>query len=286
MKPYLTLRNDLKSAIFNSVKDSKPWQRAHLGASGIGGECALKLWLSFHWALQPDFAGRILRLFRRGHKEEDLFVMDLREAGYRVETHAEDGKQFRFSELNGHFGGSIDAIILLGDEWFLGEFKTYNKARFSKLTKSVQGVRTTDPVYYIQAQTYMGLSGVHKLIFFAVCKDNDDLHVEEILFNEDVFRETMDKARHIIFESKPPEPISRNPAWFECKWCDFYDLCHKKNFSKVEKNCRTCLHGRAGERKEEAGQWVCGKDKPEVRDFEAQIEGCRSHSHLLPIYLE
>ena len=40
--------------------------RPHMGASMLGGVCERKMWLSFRWAVQPKFPGRILRLFLRG----------------------------------------------------------------------------------------------------------------------------------------------------------------------------------------------------------------------------
>ena len=50
--------------------------RAHLGASMIGRECNRALWYGFRWATVPNFPGRVLRLFKRGHDEEDiLFVI-------------------------------------------------------------------------------------------------------------------------------------------------------------------------------------------------------------------
>lgn len=62
--------------------------RAHLGGSMIGRSCDREIWYGFRWAKRPDFDGRMLRLFGRGHKEEFIFVADLRRAGFKVEEYA------------------------------------------------------------------------------------------------------------------------------------------------------------------------------------------------------
>lgn len=66
----------------------KPF-RAHLGGSMIGRECDRELFYSFRWFLRPAFAGRMLRLFDRGHKEEFRFVAYLRSVGIEVNEYSE-----------------------------------------------------------------------------------------------------------------------------------------------------------------------------------------------------
>ena len=58
--------------------------RTHLGASLIGDECKRKLWYVFRWVKQEKFEGRVLRLFNRGHKEEDRFIEWLEGIGVQV----------------------------------------------------------------------------------------------------------------------------------------------------------------------------------------------------------
>ena len=58
--------------------------RPHMGCSGLGHYCDRWIWLSFRWAVQPEFPGRIKRLFRRGHNEEATIISDLRAIGMSV----------------------------------------------------------------------------------------------------------------------------------------------------------------------------------------------------------
>src|SRR5574337_307878 len=109
-------------------------RRGHLGASVIGRPCERQLWYAFRWAYQEQFKGRMLRLFQRGHREEDWFAADLRSTGAQV--HSVDprtGQQFRFSAVGGHVGGSMDGcalgLIEAPKTWHVVEYKTSEAGR-------------------------------------------------------------------------------------------------------------------------------------------------------------
>ena len=98
---------------FDWTGQSTDWRRAHLGASMIGRPCLRQLWYNFRWWTAPNFPGRVLRLFERGHREEPWLADDMRAAGLTVETEdPETGDQFRCSWAGGHFGGSGDGKVL------------------------------------------------------------------------------------------------------------------------------------------------------------------------------
>lgn len=65
----------------------KTLNRRHLGASIIGRKCKREIYYSYRWFAQPQFPGRVLRLFRRGHLEEFLLVDLLRQIGAEVEDY-------------------------------------------------------------------------------------------------------------------------------------------------------------------------------------------------------
>lgn len=85
--------------------------RTHLGASVVGKDCMREVWFSFHWTQSTRFEGRMLRLFERGQREEEVFVSLLKGAGASVWTHDANGKQFLVSLFGGHYGGSCDGEI-------------------------------------------------------------------------------------------------------------------------------------------------------------------------------
>ncbi len=120
---------------YHESKKEKP--RPHMGVSLLGHPCDRWLWLSFRWAIQEDFPGRILRLFRRGHHEENWIVQDLRAIG--VHIRATGGKQSRV-EFGSHVSGSLDGIIEEGliespNKLHVAEFKTHSDKSFKDLLK-------------------------------------------------------------------------------------------------------------------------------------------------------
>lgn len=68
--------------------------RSHLGASQIGEECKRKLWYVFRWCFQEQFSGRMLRLFNRGHREEERFIEWLEGIGAKVWAENYEGLSF------------------------------------------------------------------------------------------------------------------------------------------------------------------------------------------------
>lgn len=84
------MSKDFVSVIDRAVRDAQNEpRRGHLGASAIGTRCARQAWYGFRWAYQERHTGRILRLFSRGHEEEDRFNRWLRMAGVEVQDYAQ-----------------------------------------------------------------------------------------------------------------------------------------------------------------------------------------------------
>lgn len=239
--------------------------REHLGASVIGRECARSLVYGFRWAAKPDFDGRMYRIFERGQREEDMFVYILRKAGIEVHpVNPNTGEQFRVSDLEGHFGGSMDGAARgfpEDPEWHVIEMKTHNDKSFKNLVSS--GVASSKPEHHAQMQVYMYYTGMKKAAYIAVNKNDDQLHVEFIPHNEAMAVGLIEKARNIIYAESLPPKIG-GPDWFVCKWCDVNQVCH--HGAEPLKNCRTCEASVPGN-----GRWVCMLDKPHI-DHDPQGE--------------
>jgi hypothetical protein len=76
--------------------------RTHLGASLIGRECKRYLWYVFRWCHHPKHDGRLLRLFNRGHREEDRFIEWLEGIGAKIWTNNYSGLHY-FAESDSYF---------------------------------------------------------------------------------------------------------------------------------------------------------------------------------------
>jgi len=211
--------------------------RPHIGASTIGGDCLRKAWLDFRWAYNKPFSGRMLRLFDRGHREEDVAVKLLKSIGARFGRRQES----KFV-LDGVFGGSHDGEILhlqpgVLAQRMLFECKTHNDKSFKQLEK--KGVEKSKPQHFRQMQTYMGLFDFPIALYYAINKNDDTIYTEFVVYRPEVFQSMLDKAQMVISADTPPERAG-SPKSIVCKVCDYKDICHGDQIPEV--NCRTCLH--------------------------------------------
>lgn len=274
----------IAQAIFGVyVEREKDWRRPHLGASSIGDEnCRRLLWYRFRWAARRPLDGRVLRLFERGNREEDWIVEDLRAAGLQVEAvDPETGEQREMWFWGGHFGGSCDGIVLgvpdAPKTWHLLECKTSNKDKFRDLLK--QGVRKAQPGHYAQMQTYMHGLKLKRALYICVCKDDDRIYSERLHYDRTFAEALIEKAQLVIASPEPLTRISEDPSWFECKLCDYRDICHLRRHEQLERNCRTCVSSTPTE----DGRWICEHHQAEL-SIEAQKDGC-AHHLLIPTLL-
>lgn len=254
--------------------------RAYLGASIIGGPCERALWYAFRWAAREDFDGRMFRLFETGHREEARLLDDLEAAGVEVSRGPAPGQQWAVSALGGHLRGHMDSAINRLPEaprtWHVFEAKTCNTKSFAEV--KAKGVKVAKPRHYGQMQIYMGLTGMDRAAYFAVCKDTDEIHMERVEFDQAAFDRLMARADRVIFSDTPPPRISENAAWFECKFCPAHALCH--GTAVPAPTCRTCLHVTP----ERDGTWSCARHKQSL-NVDEQRTGCQSH-RVIPILLE
>lgn len=260
----------------NHAEDGK---RTHLGASVIGEKCSRAIWFSWLWADKEEFGGRMLRLFERGQRQEEIFAELLRGVGATVwTTDPNTGKQFRITDYGGHFGGSLDGVAInLPDLPFglrkdlpvLLEFKTHNQRSFDALKKD--GLIKSKPKHYKQAQVYMHKMKLNWCLYCAVNKNTDEVWFYFFQYVPSECTKLMARAESIIFGKGIPARISESPSWYECTFCAFKGVCFKTKLPDV--NCRTCAYSQALP----DGTWRCELDKPEIL-LSPKI-GCSSHSY-------
>lgn len=243
--------------------------RSHLGASAIGEECWRKLWYSFRWVKLQQAEGRMRRLWNRGNREESEFEEFLIWAGVRIQSiNPATNKQYVFSKVNGHYGGSTDGIGLI--TWanmypIIVEYKTFGSKYFEKLKK--EKVRTSNPKYFAQMSSYGAEFGTRHALFGAVNKDTDERYWEFVALDWNYAIELEKKATDIIYSTTPPMRISSQAAFWQCKFCMFQNICHYGE--KVEKNCRSCVNAVPTDK----GSWTCNKWKA-IIPKEAIAAGC------------
>lgn len=273
-----TIADDIKNAIDRHIEDhQEDGRRDHLGASLIGRECLRELWYSWRWATNRKFDARMLRLFDRGHREEFRFVEWLEAISEKVWAfHPKTGEQIRVEDFKGYFGGSLDGVVrnpagYKGD--YLCEFKTHNEKSFKSLV--LKGVQEAKPEHYMQMQIYLHYKPkLLGALYFAINKNDDSLHVEFVVRNEDAALEGLEKTKKVFLSTEPPQPFEGASEYnFYCnRFCDHASVCWKN--AAPAKSCRTCVSVRPTDK-----GWKCTKhDK--ILTSEAQREGCADYERL------
>jgi len=254
--------------------DNTPF-RSHLGASLIGGTCDRALWYGFRWYFVPNHQGRLVRLFNRGHLEEGRFIAALMTIGVQVYQSDANGKQYRISDCDGHFGGSTDGIAIgipeYPQHYVLTEYKTHGEKSFKKLQS--EGLKAAKFEHFVQMQTYMNKLNIDIGLYLAVNKNTDELYGEFIELNRNIAQIYTERASSIIHARTPPKKINKSPAWYECKFCDFKDICH--NGAQPAVNCRTCMWSIPVENAE----WQCLKYNCKLTK-EQQLMGCQTWEQI------
>jgi hypothetical protein len=250
---FRVLQRKAFSELTDAFSDKEEAFRTHLGASKIGHPCARDIWYGWHWVKKPSFSGRLLRLFNTGHLYEARFIAMLRLIGAQVWTAEASGRQFRFTAANGHFGGSLDAVVQgipdRPDIPMLAEFKTHNNKSFVNLVE--EGVAKAKWEHYVQMSVYANAHGLSHCLYLAANKDTDALYGEIVVTDPSVAEKYAQRAQMIIDSPEPPSRINESPGWYQCRYCDHKTICH--DFAMPEVNCRTCSHATPVEN----GLWKC-----------------------------
>lgn len=248
-------------------------QRPHMGCSLLGHPCDRFLWLSFRWASVEKFSGRMLRLFRRGQNEEATVVSDLQSIGCVI---TDSGANQSRVDFGSHVSGSIDGIIQSGlpeaqKTAHILEIKTHSQKSFDSLKKD--GVRKAKFQHFIQMQVYMLGKGLERALYFAVCKNTDEIYTERVRLETDIAQEAIDRGRRLALSERMPEPmLGASPTWFQCKFCPAFEMCWQGQPTR-EVNCRTCAHSTPMAN----STWQCVRWGSEI-PVDAQHQGCNKHT--------
>lgn len=246
--------------------------RPHLGASGLGDECARKVWYGWRWVTRKRHDGRMVRLFNRGHLEEARFIALLLAIGVQVYQQDANGKQYRISFAEGHAGGSGDGVgvgvpDLTPETAALLEFKTHGDKSFTEL--KAKGLRTAKFEHYVQMQLYMRKMGLGAGLYMAVNKNTDEIHAEIVGLDVSISDRFLERGEKIVWLEQPPNKLNESPGFFKCRFCDHRPVCHMGAAPDV--NCRTCGYSEPRPGK----VWYCKQYNTELA-VEQQFTGCQS----------
>ncbi len=252
--------------------------RTHLGASVIGDPCEAAIWFGWRWIFNKNPGGRMYRLWQRGHREEPFVFDHLRKMGFVVNAFdPANGEQWRLSALHGHFGGSCDGRGFMPERFEYGyeigfEVKTANDRQF-KIARA-KGVSLWKPKYARQMDMYGRAFGIHYFLFTVVNKNDDDTHFEIYECQPIEADRNLLKAERVILARSRPQRLSDHPSFADCRYCDFYNHCHKG--AMAEKNCRSCSRSAPMPDKE----WYCEHHKAIIPKH-IIVAGCENWQSII-----
>ena len=262
------------------VLDSPPDRRVYLGASVIGKSCWRQLWYDFRWVLESIHDAETLARFADGHASEEIVINRLKAVpGVRMWSEQEDGGQYGFEDLGGHFRGHLDGIIAplqAPKTRHVYEHKCVNTRKFNKLEKlkiehgEKRALAVWDDIYYAQAIVYMGEFGLSHHYLTVSTPGSRELTSCLTDFDDNAYERIMGKAKRIIYSPTPLERISPKPDYFVCNWCTYKENCHGQKVARV--NCRTCAHVTPIK----SGAWKCEFHNKALSKKE-QRSGCKNH---------
>jgi hypothetical protein len=213
--------------------------RAYLGASMLGHPCMRYLVYYYRNRVAGDAtigasepAGRMRRIWDRGHDAESRIIRHLRFGGFDVRNIDVDGNQFRFSQVNGKISGGIDGIVYNGPiplpYPLLLEIKNINNASWNHLVK--HGLEKSKEIYHAQVHLYMAYFGLENCLFCAENADTCDRLWLMVPYDRRRAQEVSDKAVAIVtrgLTSKLPDRIARNEDYYICRMCERWHQCWK-----------------------------------------------------------
>lgn len=225
-------------AMLKAVEDNhKDEQRDYLGASIIGHECLRFLYYSYNNYPRKPFSAKTLMTFESGHRSEDLAAERLRMIpNIRLLTHKEDGNQYGFSDFDGkfkgHYDGGIRGLLEAPKTWHIWEHKEVNEKGFKEFYKlrNQHGYKNVlkawKPMYYAQHQVYMHYTKMTRGFLTVSTMGGREYLSCRTNYNKNDAEFYIRKAKMIIDAQQPPQKLSNQPDFFQCKWCDFKEVCH------------------------------------------------------------
>ena len=236
-------------AAFAAETDEPP--RAYIGASGIGHSCDAYLAFSLRGFPDTPVKPQLKRIFRDGHRIEDVVIEDLRKAGFRVEAvDPATGKQWAFSAYGGHVRAHADGVIWIDGKRCLLEIKSMNDARHHEASRL--GIKASHPLYFKQMQLMMGYGRFDMGFLVAYNKNNSRYYAEKVL--ADPFEFSALKARAERVMAGDARKLSKDETHYVCRGCFKADTCwHGQRPPELK---RTCDNARPDT---DNGGWICAE---------------------------
>ena len=268
---------ELEKRIYASYvrKNEGSFRLTRIGASEIGEECVRAIWLSWRGAADSVFEGRILRLFKTGHIQEDRMLEDLRNAGLEVWSHQDDGEQWTYTAADNHFVAKLDGVVRgvpsAEKTPHTLEIKSSNEKGFKETQN--RGVQVAKPDHYYQMQAGMMLSGLDRALYVMINKNDERVYIERVVADQAAFDLILQKLGTLL-EGTIPVRIAESEESWKCRYCDYKAVCF--HHQEPLKNCRMCAFSSPVAE----GRWMCEKLN-KILTHKEQLVGCELWTSVL-----
>lgn len=223
-----------------------------------------------------------LKRFEDGHTQEAVMAGRLRLVdGIILETiDPKTGKQFEYTDLNGHLVGKIDGkvtgLLQAPKKLHIWDHKSTSLKKLNEFRKikaelgEKQTLRKWNIGYYVQAILYMYYEGTDRhylTVSDSGGRDEDSCRTElDVAFALQMIA----RGKRIINDPTPPEKISNSKDFWMCRSCTFSGICHDGDMP--HRSCRLCVHSSPVEN----GEYHCARWGKKLTG-EEQIAGCPTH---------
>lgn len=226
-----------------------------IGASSIGHECSLYVWLThLNVDMLTDPTSAIV--FAEGKRLEEEVIARLRREGMPlITTDPTTGTQIWVAPNDlPQVGGYLDGCVKSGGENYAVEIKSASGKNYAKIR--ARGVGAIYPKYKSQLNCYIQWGGFDFGMWVVVNKDTGDLYRERLTLDKHLYQTDMARARQMIQDDMANDryrtPVlqarSENPT---CRFCGVRHICMNRAVPKPD--CRQCMHARIGT----DGKWRC-----------------------------
>ncbi len=211
--------------------------RRYLGASGLGDKCERRLYYRLRNAPASLRKASLICAALDGHASEAVMAERLRKVpGVQLWTVDDHGQQYGFTDLDGRFRGHVDGVIkglpqapVTPHIW---ENKASNEKKFNEFRNALhkygekQVLYNNNWLWYVQAQLYMGYFDMTRHYLTICTPGARDMLSCRTEFIPAFFKSMQAKAKRLLDYQEPPARLMDDPAYYECKWCEFREHCH------------------------------------------------------------
>lgn len=256
----MTRIHELIETAYEEQKEDKA--RRYIGASIVGNQCEAYLALSLRGFKNDKVDSRLKRIFRDGHRIEDVVIADMKLAKVNViDRDPMTGKQFEYNDYDGHVSGHADGVIEEDGVPVLLEIKSMNDDKWNSFKS--KGVAISHPLYYAQMQYMMGRSGMRSGVLVSYNKNTSEYHSETVAFDTFFYAALQAKVDRVMDKGTGVR-IARDRADWRCTRCFKKTACWK---GVEEKSCSLCKHSEPAINK----KWKCNHPSVVSANPEADI---------------